>query len=735
MRLRRPKLPSHWLSWVDPPDASGAETLHLATADRRLSLEGEFLRELRRDVFPLLDGAHTLEELRAAASSDDEPLLEVLETLAEEGVLVEGGEPASPEPQRNALQEWGLDAAQVEHSLADATVVVLGEGAIAQSAAAALRGLGCGTVRAYRRPPLAGEELAPLLRGAALVLCAVDASQTRALLSVQAASLREGVPALFCSASATEVALGPTVLPGATSCALCRQARAVACAADPAEELERLRQIEVQGLDDASARETLPLAARIAGEMAALEALRVLLGQRPETAGALRVVQVPSLASELHAVAPVPDCALCGGTGSSPAGLRALVSDRVGLVRSVAVSAGSPRVASALLSHLEPAPAVLTDQISLAAAVDAEQATEAAVAEALAFRCAARVGPVELAPMGKLRGAVLAPPELVLFSDAQYDSRACRWRPFDPESEVGWIHAVELGTGGAVWVPAHLVQLGGQRAAPDDDFCRTTASGLRAARSLPQAIDDALLDLLAHDAFLISWLLRAAPAPVEEEELGPIAQLLLGQIRAQGADLRLRELPVDLPVHAIAALALANDRPGPAAVVQVAAHPSRGACAERVLHRLAADWHHERLRMLAADDALTDPEQVVLEEDHPLLFHSREHLPRLSFLLEDGPAVRPPDEKLPEALRRLGIRTFAVDLTSPEVRAAGLHVARVLATRLLPLCAGYGQERLGTERLAQRARALPGGEPRELNRFPHPLCVGPRMAVESGVSP
>lgn len=735
MHLRRPKLPSHWLSWVDPPDESGAETLHLASADRRLAFEGEFLRELRRDVFPLLDGTRTLEELRAAIPDQEGSIFEMLEWLADEGVFVEGGEPALAEEQRNALLEWGIDPAGAERALSGAAVVVLGGGRLGQAASSALREIGFGKVSVRETVPAARDELAAALRGSALAVCAIDASQTRALLAVQTVSLSEKVPVLFCAASANEIALGPAVLPGKTPCFLCLKARAVGCAADPAMELERLRQVEKQGRADASAREALPAAAAMAGQMIAIEALQLAVGRRPATAGAVRVVELPALSSELHLIAPVPRCPVCGGAGRSPDRAGDLVSRRVGLVRRVSLSDGTPKVATALLSHLEPDALVLIDRVALAAAAGSEEAAGLAVAEALAFRCAARIGGVEFAQREKLSGAVVAPADLVLFSDAQYESHSCRGARPAPGAKSGWVQAVEIGTGAAAWVPAQLVQLGALRAAPDDDFCLPTASGLRAARSLPEAIDGALLDLLAHDAFLVSWLLRAAPARVDEEELGPTAQLLLGQIRAQGPDLRLRELPVDLPVHAIAAIALAGDGQGPAAVVQVAAHPSRRACAEHALYRLAAAWHHERLRLLAAVDVLTDPELVVLEEDHPLLFHSREHLPQLSFLLEDGAPAPPPGGELREALRQLGIRAFAVDLTSAEVRATGLRVARVLATRLLPLHAGYGQERLGTDRLAQRARALPGREPRELNRFPHPLGVGPRMAVEAEVSP
>ena len=54
-------------------------------------------------------------------------------------------------------------------------------------------------------------------------------------------------------------------------------------------------------------------------------------------------------------------------------------------------------------------------------------------------------------------------------------------------------------------------------------------------------------------------------------------------------------------------------------------------------------------------------------------------------------------------LARTGREVIIVDITTPDVRAAGMVVVRALVTGLLPMHFGVGQERLGSARLADSA--------------------------------
>ena len=64
-------------------------------------------------------------------------------------------------------------------------------------------------------------------------------------------------------------------------------------------------------------------------------------------------------------------------------------------------------------------------------------------------------------------------------------------------------------------------------------------------------------------------------------------------------------------------------------------------------------------------------------------------------------------------LAAAGHEAVIADITTPDVRAAGMAVVRALVPGLLPISFGAGRERLGGARLA----GLPLSR---LNRIPHP---------------
>jgi adenylyltransferase/sulfurtransferase len=94
--LRYPLLPSHFSLWFDPPDEAGDEVLHIVSERRAIKLKGRAFREFTKEVVPLLDGRHTLEEIQARTQDVFRPedLAECLEFLHGQGVLVDGEQPA-----------------------------------------------------------------------------------------------------------------------------------------------------------------------------------------------------------------------------------------------------------------------------------------------------------------------------------------------------------------------------------------------------------------------------------------------------------------------------------------------------------------------------------------------------------------------------------------------------------------------------------------------------------------
>src|SRR5262245_33257 len=87
--FQRPRLPSHYYVYSEPPDTAGDEVLHIVCERRRVKIKGHSFREFVREVLPLLDGRHTVDEICAEVSDvfDAEDLHASLRLLAEHNLL------------------------------------------------------------------------------------------------------------------------------------------------------------------------------------------------------------------------------------------------------------------------------------------------------------------------------------------------------------------------------------------------------------------------------------------------------------------------------------------------------------------------------------------------------------------------------------------------------------------------------------------------------------------------
>jgi ribosomal protein S12 methylthiotransferase accessory factor len=125
-------------------------------------------------------------------------------------------------------------------------------------------------------------------------------------------------------------------------------------------------------------------------------------------------------------------------------------------------------------------------------------------------------------------------------------------------------------------------------------------------------------------------------------------------------------------------------------------------------------------------------------DDHSAFFYTTARLGELDFLLqhdqslkvEDLPTYTSPSdvEKLQALVSRLesvGIEAYLVDITTPDIASVGFRVVRTLATELVPIYFGLGQEPLGSRRLFEVPERLGYGGRRteaDLNPCPHPIA-------------
>jgi bacteriocin biosynthesis cyclodehydratase domain-containing protein len=362
--MLRPLLPRHYSVWVDPPDDSGDEVLHIVSEQRSLKLKGFAFREFRDRVLPLLDGDHTVDAIAEATSDlftrDD--LVRSLELLVDHGVVVEAAnetlDTATRQrmaPQLNLFHE--LAPGDVPHErLAAATATVVGLGGTGAAAAVALAAAGVGTVRCvdslhvvpadvYLGPALgtglgtprveavasliaaaapgvqvdlvsneieSEDELDAAVRGSDIVVCCLDASQANMIYKLNRVCLAGDVRWIACAPSGAEVVVGPYFVPHQTACYLCYRMRSIACAGNPEDSFKYERRLDGRKRDESANRANLVFGAGLAANLVSLEAVKVLSGVMDSAVeGRILTVRLTDLAFERHHVLRKPWCPAC----------------------------------------------------------------------------------------------------------------------------------------------------------------------------------------------------------------------------------------------------------------------------------------------------------------------------------------------------------------------------------------------------------------------------------------
>ncbi|EHK53634.1 YcaO-like family protein [Allomesorhizobium alhagi] len=196
---------------------------------------------------------------------------------------------------------------------------------------------------------------------------------------------------------------------------------------------------------------------------------------------------------------------------------------------------------------------------------------------------------------GELRGHVIEPPALTLFSDAQYgermhwnenvdDSRAVpiRWRRSQP---LDWIRSDPRFSTSEAWLPAGLCFLG----FPNDESSGlppADSNGLARGSSIEDAVVRGFLEVVERDATAIWWYHQLVLPLIDLTSLADgLASQYADWLQTQSRELRLLNLKLDLPIPVVAAIS--HDVGGRAMAFGLAAGRSTSEAARRAVGELA----------------------------------------------------------------------------------------------------------------------------------------------------
>ncbi|MBK8459716.1 MAG: TOMM precursor leader peptide-binding protein [Micropruina sp.] len=608
------------------------------------------------------------------------------------------------------------------------------------------------------------DDVADLVRGRDLVLTVVDPGFAAVRAWVNQAGLAAEVPSLQVSLEGADARLGPLVLPGEGPCYLCWRMRALACADD-----FDLAMAREEALDRARAPLNRPLLPGLVESAAAVLvrdvlALTTSIGQ---PALAAHVITIDALrgSQTTDTVLTRPDCPACSKKGRPPAEdpcLSELESEPRRETDFDTIAATAAGELCGLVRNLDLIPKVLAEprqplivraevaNVRFAAGDDAFMtcsgkgmdllgARNTALGEALERYSSLTWKPPRhrRARRDQLDYPSLDPRELVLFAESQYASLP--FAPYSEESELDWVPARSLVSDREVWVPLQGATLGSEHTHGRGLLFGPTSNGFAAGPSLSFAVEHALLEVIERDAFLLAWMHRLETQPYQASTIPDDTTRSIAELYARrGVRIEVHLLPTDSLATVAIAVAWAATEPAGVVGLGAALDPvsaARGAVLEigqvrpALVARLGDPATRDRLRELVAD-----PSRVAELEDHDLLYADHATAGRgLAHL-----RVRPVEPWPEGATADIGLRALVgslaavagdalyLDVTTDDVAALGVKVARAIIPGFQPIHFGADQARLGHPRLVSmpatlgwRAASIAVAD---LNRDPHPLA-------------
>jgi len=312
-------------------------------------------------------------------------------------------------------------------------------------------------------------------------------------------------------------------------------------------------------------------------------------------------------------------------------------------------------------------------------------------------------------------------------SEREYADPACPLRRPDPTVPIRWARGYSLIDRCERYVPAVMTYLY-IHPRRGEDFWQTITTGVAAHTSLVTALVSAICEMIERDAIALTWLARL-PLPRIEFESPLPRELEANYSRLARSLIRqyFFDATTDLGIPTIYSVQVVEGHPKLAQYVSCATDFSAAAaCAKTIREAAPARAVFQIPREIPRDVA-----------DFQSLYEGAVYMGRseqrfaFDFLLK-GAARRPlsavaidvPQDEpsrlrlLIDRLKAIGTDAIVVDITTDEVRDAGLWVVRVVTPGLLPMSTIHRARFLGHSRL-----------------YAYPEWAGFGTRVESDVNP
>jgi ribosomal protein S12 methylthiotransferase accessory factor len=332
-----------------------------------------------------------------------------------------------------------------------------------------------------------------------------------------------------------------------------------------------------------------------------------------------------------------------------------------------------------------------------------------------------------LAPAAALGDGAMSFDGMARFSATEIASALGALTPPSRHSSLRWSDGVDLHTGRPCRLPLVMTVIPSERL-DGERFWLPFSTGVAVHSTVEQALVGAIGEVIERDAVALWWLQRLPLPRLDPGVLTAETTATTSWFADRGVRTLLFDATTDLGIPTVVCLQLADEAVVAQAVGSATA-AEHGSAAAKALGEAAGG----RFRLHSSAPA---PRRYIEYTD---LLEGARHMSRkarrraFAFLLdglEDRP-VAPVSggdagdglDHLLHTLAAAGLRAYASDLTTAEVRAAGLVAVRVVIPQLVPMSVLPWGRYLGTPRLYEAPRRM-GHRARvesRLNSYPVPI--------------
>lgn len=318
-------------------------------------------------------------------------------------------------------------------------------------------------------------------------------------------------------------------------------------------------------------------------------------------------------------------------------------------------------------------------------------------------------------------------------SEREYEHPRCFLRRFNPDEPIRWVKGFSLIDRKERFVPLVMTHLY-IREWESEHFWHSISTGVAAHTNPLQAIVSAIGEVIERDAIALTWLLKLPlPKILLNESPPPALELKFNRLKRSRIEHAFFDATTDIGMPTVYGIQFTEGHQKLSQFVSCSAGVSAWDNCAKLIRESACG-------RFAVEATNTIPENF---EDFYALEHGASFMgrpeQRSQFdFLANSPNIRPistlkseyPQELkgqyefLIKRFRDFGMDVVLVDLTTDELRAAGLWVIRAVIPALVPMSCIYRSRYLGHPRIYEYARNINADIQREedINLFPQPFA-------------